>query len=82
MSDVTDILNAIEQGDGQAAEELLPLVYDERIVSGAVSGSTRMRNPGLERQKTRSAPLKKENSNEQDAVCRAGECSVRQSDLR
>ena len=23
------ILNAIEQGDGQAAEQLLPLVYDE-----------------------------------------------------
>jgi RNA polymerase sigma factor (TIGR02999 family) len=29
MSDVTRILNAIEQGDGQAAEKLLPLVYDE-----------------------------------------------------
>ena len=29
MSNVTHILNAIEQGDGQAAEQLLPLVYDE-----------------------------------------------------
>lgn len=29
MSDVTRILSAIEQGDSQAAEELLPLVYDE-----------------------------------------------------
>ncbi len=29
MSDVTHILSAIEQGDGQAAEDLLPLVYDE-----------------------------------------------------
>jgi RNA polymerase sigma factor (TIGR02999 family) len=29
MSDVTQILNAIEQGDPQAAEQLLPLVYDE-----------------------------------------------------
>ena len=29
MSDVTRILNAIEHGDGQAAENLLPLVYDE-----------------------------------------------------
>ena len=29
MSHVTRILNAIEQGDGQAAEQLLPLVYDE-----------------------------------------------------
>jgi RNA polymerase sigma factor (TIGR02999 family) len=29
MSEVTRILSAIEQGDGQAAERLLPLVYDE-----------------------------------------------------
>ena len=29
MSAVTQILNAIEQGDPQAAEQLLPLVYDE-----------------------------------------------------
>jgi RNA polymerase sigma factor (TIGR02999 family) len=29
MSDVTRILSAIEQGDSQAAEHLLPLVYDE-----------------------------------------------------
>ncbi|MBN1972159.1 MAG: sigma-70 family RNA polymerase sigma factor [Sedimentisphaerales bacterium] len=29
MADVTHILNAIEQGDPQAVEELLPLVYDE-----------------------------------------------------
>jgi RNA polymerase sigma factor (TIGR02999 family) len=29
MSDVTRILSAIEEGDGQAAEKLLPLVYDE-----------------------------------------------------
>jgi RNA polymerase sigma factor (TIGR02999 family) len=29
MSDVTQILTAIEQGDPRAAEELLPLVYDE-----------------------------------------------------
>jgi RNA polymerase sigma factor (TIGR02999 family) len=29
MSDVTYILNAIEQGDPNAAEKLLPLVYDE-----------------------------------------------------
>jgi RNA polymerase sigma factor (TIGR02999 family) len=29
MSDVTRILTAIEQGDSQAADELLPLVYDE-----------------------------------------------------
>jgi RNA polymerase sigma factor (TIGR02999 family) len=29
MSEVTRILSAIEQGEQQAAEELLPLVYDE-----------------------------------------------------
>src|SRR5260370_42129056 len=29
MSEVTRILSAIEQGNSQAAEELLPLVYDE-----------------------------------------------------
>jgi RNA polymerase sigma factor (TIGR02999 family) len=29
MSDVTQILTAIEQGDPQAADKLLPLVYDE-----------------------------------------------------
>ncbi len=29
MSDVTQLLNAIEQGDPQAASQLLPLVYDE-----------------------------------------------------
>jgi RNA polymerase sigma factor (TIGR02999 family) len=42
MSDVTQILNAIEQGDPHAAEQLLPLVYDklrklaaQRLVSEA-----------------------------------------------
>ena len=29
MSDVTRILSAIEQGDAGAAEQLLPLVYDQ-----------------------------------------------------
>ncbi|MEK6261444.1 MAG: ECF-type sigma factor [Planctomycetota bacterium] len=29
MSDVTQILNAIERGDRQAAGQLLPLIYDE-----------------------------------------------------
>ena len=29
MPEVTRILNAIEQGDSHAAEQLLPLVYDE-----------------------------------------------------
>ena len=35
MSDVTRILNAIEQGNTQAADELLPLVYEElRLLAG------------------------------------------------
>jgi len=35
MSDVTRILNAIEQGDGKAADQLLPLVYEElRLLAG------------------------------------------------
>jgi len=29
MKDVTRILSAIEQGDPQAAEQMLPLIYDE-----------------------------------------------------
>src|SRR5436190_7545640 len=29
MTDVTQVLNAIEQGDPHAAGQLLPLVYDE-----------------------------------------------------
>jgi RNA polymerase sigma factor (TIGR02999 family) len=29
MSDITQVLTAIEAGDAQAAEQLLPLVYDE-----------------------------------------------------
>jgi DNA-binding GntR family transcriptional regulator len=29
MNDVTRILNAIEQGDAKAADELLPQVYEE-----------------------------------------------------
>ena len=36
MSDVTQILSQIEQGDPSAAEQLLPLVYDElRKLAGA-----------------------------------------------
>jgi RNA polymerase sigma factor (TIGR02999 family) len=36
MSDVTHILSAIEQGDPHAAEQLLPLVYDElRLLAAA-----------------------------------------------
>ena len=39
MNDVTRILSAIEQGDPQAAEQLLPLVYDElRKLAAAEAG--------------------------------------------
>ena len=31
MNEVTRILSAIEQGDPHAAEQLLPLVYDEQV---------------------------------------------------
>src|SRR5436305_9755722 len=40
MSDVTQILNAIEAGDPRAAEQLLPLVYDElrRLAAQRLAG--------------------------------------------
>jgi RNA polymerase sigma factor (TIGR02999 family) len=40
MSDVTQLLNAIEQGDPQAASQLLPLVYDElrRLAAQKLAG--------------------------------------------
>src|SRR5579871_2171854 len=39
MSDVTQILSAIDRGDHQAAEQLLPLVYDElrRLAAGKMA---------------------------------------------
>ncbi|HMF15093.1 MAG TPA: ECF-type sigma factor [Gemmataceae bacterium] len=39
MPDVTQILNAIEQGDPRAAEQLLPLVYDElrKLAAGRIA---------------------------------------------
>ncbi len=39
MSDVTPILERLEQGDGKAAEELLPVVYEELRNCGAQVGS-------------------------------------------
>ena len=36
MSQVTQILSAIKQGDPQAADQLLPLVYDELRSSHAL----------------------------------------------
>jgi RNA polymerase sigma factor (TIGR02999 family) len=46
MSDVTQILSAIEEGDARAAKQLLPLVYDElrrlaaRRLAGEAPGQT------------------------------------------
>ncbi len=50
MNDVTQILSAIEEGDAQAAEQLLPLVYEELRKLAA----TRMaqENPGQTLQAT------------------------------
>ena len=35
MTDVTPILNAIEQGDERTTDELLPLIYDELRILAA-----------------------------------------------
>src|SRR5262245_45892475 len=42
MSEVTRILSAIEQGDSHAAEQLLPLVYDElrKLAARRMAGET------------------------------------------
>ncbi len=46
MSEVTQILQAIEQGDPHAAHQLLPLVYDElrRLASRQLSSDARGRH--------------------------------------
>ena len=50
MTDVTRILNAIEQGDTKAADELLPAVYEELRVLAAQKLS--QERPGLTLQAT------------------------------
>src|SRR5947208_16229661 len=50
MSDVTRILSAIEQGDPHAAEQLLPLVYDE--LRKLAAQKLRQESPGLTLQAT------------------------------
>jgi len=68
MSEVTRILNALEQGDARAADELLPLVYEElrllaaKKMSQELPGQTLqatalvheayIRNPKLEKSRT------------------------------
>ena len=44
MTNVTQILAAMEQGDPRAAESLLPLVYAE--LRRLAASKLRMRNPG------------------------------------
>ena len=49
MTDITRILSAIDQGDPHAAEQLLPLVYDElrRLAAGEDGpGEARADAPG------------------------------------
>jgi RNA polymerase sigma factor (TIGR02999 family) len=50
MSDVTRILQSIEDGDPQAAEELLPLVYDE--LRKLAAAKMAQENPGQTLQAT------------------------------
>jgi RNA polymerase sigma factor (TIGR02999 family) len=50
MSDVTRILSQIEQGDSQAAEKLLPLVYDE--LRKLAAAKMAQENPGQTLQAT------------------------------
>ena len=50
MSDVTLILGQIESGDGQAAEQLLPLVYDE--LRKLAAAKMAQENPGQTLQAT------------------------------
>ena len=50
MTDVTHILNAIEQGNAKAADELLPLVYEELRLLAAQKLSREL--PGLTLQAT------------------------------
>src|SRR5215471_442316 len=50
MSDVTRILSQIEQGDRQAAEKLLPLVYDE--LRKLAAAKLAQENPGQTLQAT------------------------------
>lgn len=52
MSEVTRLLEAIDQGDPRASEELLPLVYDElrRLAAAKLS----QERPGRTLQATRS----------------------------
>jgi WD40 repeat protein len=52
MSDVTRISSQIEQGDPQAAEKLLPLVYNElrKLAAGSAGGAVTVFNVAPQKQ--------------------------------
>ena len=55
MTDVTRILNTIEQGDSGAADELLPLIYEElRILASQKLSHEKPGRPKLKMYETRS----------------------------
>src|SRR5262249_23659718 len=58
MSEVTRILNAIEQGDRQAASQLLPLVYEElrRLAAQKLARETPRASPARPRPGSRGRP--------------------------
>jgi hypothetical protein len=49
MSDVTQILNAMEEGDPRAADQLLPLVYEElrRLAAQKLSRELRRKRKAI-----------------------------------
>jgi transcriptional regulator with PAS, ATPase and Fis domain len=49
MSEVTRILSAVERGDPSAAEQLLPLVYDELLEAYPWPGNVRELRNAVER---------------------------------
>jgi hypothetical protein len=53
MREVTRILSAIDQGDSHAAEQLLPLVYDELRKLAAVKLAHEKPGPTLDATRTR-----------------------------
>jgi hypothetical protein len=55
MSEVTRILSAIEQGDPHAAEQLLPLVYDE--LRKLVAPKLAQEKPGFAQNASPSPPV-------------------------
>ena len=58
MNDVTHILSAIEQGDPKAADQLLPLVYDElrQLAAEKLAHETARPDPASDRAGARGVP--------------------------